>query len=178
MNRAFRHGGWLVAIVAASIFGCSTGSPPGGNGDSAAGASSSAVPGSAKGASSIKACGLLTADEIKTQMGMALDAGTLQTTHSQATCDWNGPEGSGVAVSITVEDFDESSWDFFAGRGKPVSGLGDGAVAGVPTTPSMMIKQGPYLITIGVVDFKISNDAQIADDEAFAALVLPRIAAG
>ena len=178
MNRELGHGVWLVAIVAVTIFGCSPASPPQGDGDTAAGASGNRAGGGAKSASSINACSLLTPQEIQTQLGVTVGEGALQTTDSQASCDWTGSEETETGVSVTVEDFDKTTWDFFAGRGKPVSGLGEAAFAGVPTSPALMIKQGPYQITVGVVDFKISNDAEIAAAKAFAALVLPRIRAG
>src|SRR5512138_2163962 len=71
-----------------------------------------AAPGTSGGASAIKACDLLTVEEIKQATGAAMTAGELQTTDTQASCDWSSPDGSSGAsgVGIIVQDFNKSLW--------------------------------------------------------------------
>jgi len=129
-------------------------------------------------AASIDACHLLTSGEIQQQLGVAMDQGRLQTTKSQASCDWTGLKPNDDAgVGVAVHDFDQSLWNSFTSlpKAKPVSGLGDAAFEHVPTTNTVMIKLGKYEIDVGVVDFKMKNEQQIAAAKALAALVVSRV---
>jgi hypothetical protein len=53
-------------------------------------------------ASAIKACDLLTQDDIKQATGATMGAGLLQTTNTQASCDWNAPDGDSGASAVGV----------------------------------------------------------------------------
>ena len=53
-------------------------------------------------ASAIKACDLLTLEEIKQATGAAMAAGQLQTTDTQASCDWSSPDGSSGASGVGI----------------------------------------------------------------------------
>ncbi len=175
MHRALENPIWLLfAFVGLAVGGCSqTSSSSGGAANSARGGVQQ-TRGSA-GASSIDACRLLTKNEIQQQLGMAVGDGKLQTTDSQASCDWNAGDEGGLTVK--VEDFNPPVWNSFtsSGRAKPVSGLGDAAFSNVPLPGGLMIRQGKYEIDVGVVDFKRSNDRNVEAATALAALVLPRV---
>src|SRR5689334_18799187 len=85
-----------------------TSSPRDGAGTSARAAQTA---GGAAGASSIDACRLLTGAEIQQQVGVAVDGGKLQTTATQASCDWTGNDGRReVGVGVSVKDFDQTLW--------------------------------------------------------------------
>jgi hypothetical protein len=119
----------------------------------------------------------LNGNEIQQQLGVAVDDGKLQTTQSQATCDWTGTGAVEVGLTVNVQDFDQNFWNTFtsSSRAQPVSGLAEAAFANVPLKGGLMIKQGKYEVDVGVVDFKMSDDRAIAAAKALAALVLPRV---
>jgi Protein of unknown function (DUF3558) len=180
MNRAFGHRTILVfTIVAGLVLGaCSTTSPPSGGGGGGAGDQPSTAAGAGGGgAASVDACSLLTPAEIEQQVNVTVDNGLLQTTDTQASCDWNGPDGSGIGVDVTVQDFDRDFWSSMSTRQgvTSVSGYGDAAFEGLVSSYALSIKQGSYEIDVGVVNFGW-NDAQVlAANEALAALVLSRV---
>lgn len=124
-----------------------------------------------------RTCHLLTPAEIQQQLGVAVDDGKLQTTPSQATCDWTGTGPGGVGLTVSVEDLDQDVWNSFAslGRAKVVNGLGDAAFANVPTPHTVMVRRGKYEIDVGVVDFSMSDDRQTDAAKALAVLVVPRV---
>ena len=83
-------------------------------------------------ASSVKACDLLTLDQIKQATGATMGAGVLQTTDTQADCEWNAPShaSSGAAsVGVIVQDYDDTLWQTMssAKQATPVSGIGEKA---------------------------------------------------
>lgn len=174
---------FVIVTVGGLTLGACSNPPSGGSaataGSTAAPASGNASPAAAGArAASIDACHLLTKSEIQQEVGVAVGDGKLQTTNTQATCDWTGgADQNEVDVSVNVQDFDQSMWNTFSAfpRAKPVSGLGEAAFANVPTSPCVMIRQGKYEIDVGVVNFKMTNDTVIAHDKALAALVLPRL---
>jgi hypothetical protein len=175
-----RRASWLFATAAAlALAACSNGSSAGGTaGNGSDGQAQGGAAGA--GASSINACRLLTKAEIQQQLGVAsVDDGKLQTTDSQANCDWTG-KGAGdneVGLTVRVQDFDQDLWNSFttSSRARPVSGLGEAAFANVPLAGGLMIRQGKYEIDVGVVDFKISNDRAVAAATALAAIALRRL---
>jgi hypothetical protein len=179
VTRAFRLRGWSVpAIAAALVLSACTGSSAPGTGGGGGGGGAyggGSTPGGK--AASIDACSLLTPDEIKQQLGVAVDNGLLQTTDTQASCDWTAPDGSGKAVGIIVMDFDQSLWNAMssAGNAKAVSGFGEAAFSGEPAPGDLSIKQGSYEVDVGVINFSVSNDDAQAEAQALAALILPRL---
>lgn len=121
--------------------------------------STDAARGTAAGnASAIKACDLLTLEEIKQATGAGVGPGRLQTTDTQASCDWDALDGSTGAsgVGIIVQDFDDSLWQTLSGskHAIPVTGLGQGAFKGYPHSGDLSVKQGKYEVDVGIVDFK------------------------
>ncbi len=106
-----------------------------------------------------------------------MDDGLLQTTDGQASCDWSGPDGSGIGVNVTVQDFDQTFWDTMSGRPgvTAVNGFGEAAFQGMVSSYALSIKQGGYEIDVGVVDFNLTDEQGVAAEEALAALVLPRV---
>jgi hypothetical protein len=177
MRRVLKHRTWLLfaAVAGAALGACSSASSSGG--DTAQSGRAAARTGSSAGASSIDACRLLNQSEIQQQLGVAVDEGKLQTTQSQASCDWTATGGVGAGLTVRLQDFDQNLWNTFtsSSRAKPVSGLGDAAFANVPIKDGLMIKQGNYEIDVGVVDFKMSDDRATAAAQALAALVIPRV---
>jgi hypothetical protein len=178
MHRAFAHRTWLViATVAGLTLGaCSHESTSTGDAGKSGRRGADAAKGSA-GASSIDACRLLNKNEIRQQLGVAMNDGKLQTTSSQATCDWTAAGPAGAGLTVNVQDFDQSYWSSFTslGRAKPVSGLAEAAFADVPLKGGLMIKQGKYEIDVGIVDFNMTDERAIAAAKALATLVLPRV---
>jgi hypothetical protein len=166
----------VLALAGLTFGACSQPSSGGSTARTASGTAQPPAPGAR--AASIDACHLLTKSEIQQQVGVAVGDGKLQTTNSQATCEWTGgADQDESTVSVNVQDFDQDMWKSFAAfpRAKAVSGLGDAAFANVPTGPCVMIKQGKYEIDVAVVNFKMSDDRVIALDKALAVLVLPRL---
>ncbi len=178
MHRAFGHRTWLLfATVAGLTLGaCSPRSSSSGSAGTSA-RSGDQGPRASADASSIDACRLLNKNEIEQQLGVAVDDGKLQTTQSQATCDWSATAPAVAGLTVAVHDFDPNLWGTFtsSSRAQPVSGLGDAAFANVPLKGGLMIKQGKYEIDVGIVDFKMSDDRAIAAAKALAALVVPRV---
>jgi len=113
------------------------------------------------GASAIKACDLLTLDEIKQATGAAMSAGKLQTTDTQASCDWSSSDDSSGAsgVGVIVQDFDNSLWQAMSASNKavPVTGVGEQAYKGFPHSGDLSVKKGKYEVDVGIVDFKHDN---------------------
>jgi hypothetical protein len=177
MRHAFDHRTWLLfATVAGLTLGaCSSASSS--SGDAAQSGRAAGATSGSTGASSIDACRLLNQNEIQQQLGVAVDGGKLQTTQSQASCDWTATGGDEAGLTVRVQDFDQSLWNTFtsSSRAQPVSGLGEAAFANVPLKDGLMIKQGKYEVDVGVVSFKISDDRAIAAAKALAALVVPRV---
>ena len=178
MHRAFGHRTWLaIATVAGLTLGaCSHESSSTGDAGKSGRQGADAAKGSA-GASSIDACRLLNKNEIQQQLGVAMNEGKLQTTSSQATCDWTATGPAEASLTVNVQDFDQSYWSSFTslGRAKSVSGLAEAAFANVPLKGGLMIKQGKYEIDVGIVDFNMSDERAIAAAKALATLVLPRV---
>jgi predicted acetyltransferase len=144
------------ALLALALIACKSSSPP--------------PAGSASGganAPEIKACDLLTTDEIKQATGIATGSGKLQTTDTQTSCDWNNADGT-AGVGIIVKTFDASLWDTLSSsqHAKPVSGIGEKAYKGVPHAGDLAVKKGGYEIDVGIVDFKRELDPPLTALEA------------
>jgi hypothetical protein len=130
-------------------------------------------------ASAIKACDLLTLDDIKQATGVVMGAGRLQRTDTQASCDWNAPDGaSGAsAVGVTVQNFDDVLWHAMAGSrmATAVSGIGEQAYKGYPHSGDLSVKQGGYEVDVGIIDFKHDKTTVDAAALALMKLVLSRL---
>jgi hypothetical protein len=142
--------------------------------------SSRAASGTAGGtASTIKACDLLTLAEIEQATGATMGAGLLQTTDSQASCDWTSPDGSSGAsgVGVIVRDFNGALWQAMSGANKAVAvtGIGEQAFKGVPHSGDLSVKQGKYEVDIGIVDFKHDDATVDAAALKLMKLVLSRL---
>jgi hypothetical protein len=119
-----------------------------------------AAPGSGGNASAIKACDLLTVEEIKQATGVVMGAGHLQTTDTQASCDWSSDDSSGASgVGVIVQSFDDSLWQTMAAskHAVAVTGVGEQAFKGVPHSGDLSVKKGQYEVDVGIVDFKHDN---------------------
>src|SRR4051794_14974885 len=78
----------IVVLAGLALASCSSSSDP----------DKRAATGSGGGnASAIKACDLLTPEEIKQATGAVMGAGQLQTTKTQASCDWSSTDDSSGA---------------------------------------------------------------------------------
>ena len=130
-------------------------------------------------ASTIKACDLLTLAEIEQATGAAMNAGQLQTTDTQASCDWSSPDGSSGAsgVGVIVQDFDATLWQAMSGSNKAVAvtGIGEQAFKGVPHGGDLSVKKGKYEVDVGIVDFKHDNATVDAAAVKLMNLVLSRL---
>ena len=136
-------------------------------------------PAAAGNASAIKACDLLTLDEIKQATGARMGAGLLQTTDTQASCDWNAPDGdSGAsAVGVIVQKFDAVLWQTMSSskRATAVTGIGEQAYKGYPHKGDLSVKQGGYEVDVGIIDFKHDNGTVDAAALKLMKLVLSRL---
>jgi len=130
-------------------------------------------------ASAIKACDLLTVDEIKQATGASMVAGQLQTTDTQASCDWSSSdEASGASgVGVIVHDFDNVLWQTMSAsqHAVPVTGVGEKAFKGVPHKGDLSVKKGSYEVDVGIVDFKHDDATVDAAALKLMNLVLSRI---
>ena len=130
-------------------------------------------------ASAIKACDLLTLDEIKQATGASMDAGKLQTTDTQASCDWSSPDGSSGAsgVGIIIQNFDQVLWQNMTAStlAVPVTGVGEQAFKGYPHSGDLSVKKGNYEVDVGIIDFKHDNATVDAATLKLMNLVLSRI---
>jgi hypothetical protein len=160
----------FVIVTAVTLSSCSSSS------DSSAG-STGATAGS--NASAIKACDLLTLDEIKQATGAAMSAGKLQTTNTQASCDWDNPDAnSGAsAVGVIVQNFDDTLWKTMSSsqHAIAVTGIGEQAFKGVPHRGDLSVKQGKYEVDVGIVDFKHDDATTDAAALNLMKLVLSRL---
>jgi hypothetical protein len=129
--------------------------------------------------SAVKACELLSQDEIKQATGAAMGSGQLQTTDTQASCDWSAPDGTAGAsgVGIIVRDFDDSLWQAMSTskHATPVTGIGERAFKGTPHSGDLSVKQGPYEVDVGIVDFKHDDATVDAAAMKLMKLVLSRL---
>jgi len=130
-------------------------------------------------ASAIKACNLLTLEEIKQATGAVMVAGQLQTTDTQASCDWSSPDGSSGAsgVGVIVQNFDSALWQNMTAskHAVPVTGVGEQAYKGYPHSGDLSVKQGKYEVDVGIVDFKHDNATVDAAALRLMNLVLSRL---
>jgi hypothetical protein len=130
-------------------------------------------------ASAIKACDLLTLDEIKQATGAVMGAGQLQTTDTQASCDWSSPDANTGAsgVGVIVQDFDNSLWQAMTAsqQAVPVTGVGEQAYKGYPHSGDLSVKKGKYEVDVGIVDFKHDNATVDAAALKLMNLVLSRL---
>jgi hypothetical protein len=130
-------------------------------------------------ASAIKACELLSLEEIKQATGASMEAGKLQTTDKQASCDWSSPDGSSGAsgVGIIVRDFDNVLWQAMTAspHAVPVTGIGQQAYKGYPHSGDLAVRQGKYEVDVGIVDFKHDNATVDAASLKLMNLVLSRL---
>lgn len=168
---------WVLAvamIAGITLASCSSSSSSSGSSTGAGGRSAG------RDASAIKACDLLTLDEIKQATGVTMGTGHLQTTDTQASCDWNAPDSdsSGAsAVGVIVRKFDDVLWQAMAGSklATPVTGIGEQAYKGYPHKGDLSVKQGGYAVDVGIVDFKHDNATVDAAALKLMKLVLSRL---
>ncbi|HTJ20052.1 MAG TPA: hypothetical protein VL494_24885 [Steroidobacteraceae bacterium] len=157
----------IVVVAGIALTACNSSSEP--NTRAAQGA----------GASAIKACDLLTLDEIKQATGAAMGAGQLQTTDTQASCDWSSPDETAGAsgVGVIVQDFDNSLWQSMSAsqHAVPVTGVGEQAYKGFPHSGDLSVKKGKYEVDVGIVDFKHDNATVDAAALKLMNLVLSRL---
>jgi hypothetical protein len=158
-----------VALAACSSSASSSSAGAGGGGGNSGGK-----------ASSVKACDLLTLDEIKQATGATMGAGVLQTTDTQADCEWSAPSdaSSGASgVGLTVQDYDDTLWQTMssAKQATAVSGIGEKAYKDYPHSGDLSVKQGGYEIDIGIVDFTHDNATVDAAALTLMKLVLPQL---
>ena len=180
---------WIALLVGACSAGGSGGTPSAadaGNGGGGAGASSAPAAtsdsaggggGGGGGLAGLNACQLLTPDEIQGVIGSGVMPGVQQDSTGQTECDWNGTTDQAAAVSLSVATYDDSLWQAGASspRSKPVSGLGDAAYQGWPTSVALNVKVKGYAVTIAVVSFSLANTVIDDDDTALAKIVLPKL---
>jgi hypothetical protein len=130
-------------------------------------------------ASAIKACDLLTPEEIKQATGAVMGTGQLQTTKTHASCDWSSTdESSGASgVGIIVQEFDDTLWQTMSAskHAVPVTGIGEQAYKGYPHSGDLSVKQGQYEVDVGIVDFKHDNATVDAAALKLMNLVLSRL---
>jgi len=157
----------IVVVAGIALTACNSSSEP--NTRAAQGA----------GASAIKACDLLTLDEIKQATGAAMGAGQLQTTDTQASCDWSSPDESSGAtgVGVIVQNFDNVLWQNMSAskHAVPVTGVGEQAYKGFPHSGDLSVKKGKYEVDVGIVDFKHDNATVDAAALKLMNLVLSRL---
>jgi hypothetical protein len=157
----------IVVLAGIALTACGSSSNPG----------ASAAPGTG-GASAVKACDLLTLDEIKQATGASMGAGQLQTTDTQASCDWSSDGNSGASgVGVVVQDFDNSLWQAMTAsqHAVPVTGVGEQAYKGFPHSGDLSVKKGKYEVDVGIVDFKHDNATVDAAALKLMNLVLSRL---
>ena len=161
----------IVVLAAIALASCSSPSEPS-TGDAAAGSGGG-------NASAIKACDLLTLEEIKQATGASMGAGHLQTTDTQASCDWSSAdESSGASgVGVIVHEFDNVLWQAMAAskHAVPVTGIGEQAYKGYPHSGDLSVRQGKYEVDVGIVDFKHDNATVDAATLKLMNLVLSRL---
>jgi hypothetical protein len=107
-----------------------------------------------------------------------MKAGVEQDTDGQAECQWDPQDDSeATSVSVAVATYDDSLWQTFskADAATPISGFGEAAFTGYPHAGDITIKQGGYMISIGIVDFRTDTARVAAADSTFAGLVLSRL---
>jgi hypothetical protein len=159
-----------IALAACNSSSNSSKQAGGGTAGSAAGGAN---------ASDIKACSLLTLDEIKQATGSTMGAGLLQTTDTQASCDWNAPDGApgASAVGIIVQNYDDTMWQAMSGSkyASPVTGIGEKAFKGVPHKGDLSVKQGKYEVDVGIIDFHHDDATVDAAALQLMKLVLSRL---
>src|SRR3954468_9215360 len=112
---------WIVVLAGIALAACGSRSEPNAQAAQASGGGS---------ASAIKACDLLTQEEIKQATGASMGAGKLQTTNTQASCDWSTDDTSGASgVGVIVAEFDNTLWQTMSSSPKavPVTGIGQKA---------------------------------------------------
>jgi len=160
----------IVVLAGIALASCSSKSEPETQVAAAAGGSN---------ASAIKACDLLTVDEIKQATGATMQAGKLQTTDTQASCDWTSPdESSGASgVGVIVQKFDSVLWQNMTAspHAVPVTGIGEQAFKGYPHSGDLSVKKGSYEVDVGIVDFKHDNATVDAATLKLMNLVLSRL---
>jgi hypothetical protein len=151
----------IVVLVGIALASCGSPGPAGGN------------------ASAIKACDLLTVDEIKQATGATMGAGKLQTTDTQSSCDWSsGDDSSGASgVGVIVQNFDAKLWQTMSAsqHAVPVTGIGEEAYKGVPHKGDLSVKKGSYEVDVGIVDFKHDDATVDAASLKLMNLVLSRL---
>jgi hypothetical protein len=162
----------VLAIVAGVALASCSSSPSSSSGGGGGGSGGKA--------SSIKACDLLTLDEIKQATGATMGVGVLQTTDTQADCEWSAPSDASsgaAAVGLSVQDYDDVFWQTMASakQATAVSGIGEKAFKGYPHSGDLSVKQGGYEIDIGIVDFTDDNAKVDAAALTLMKLVLPRL---
>ena len=167
--------GAAFLLVACGSGSTPTATPAGGGGGSAT--SKPGGGGTGGDVSGLKACSLLTVDEIKSTMGVAMKDGVEQDSDGQVDCEWNPQDDSiGAGVSVTVATYDDVLWKTMASSAlaKSVSGFGDAAFSNYPHPGDLSIKTRGYIVTIGIVDFRSGVNLD-ANDATFANLVLSRL---
>jgi hypothetical protein len=121
---------------------------------------------------------LLTVDEIKQATGATMEAGKLQTTDTQSSCDWSSDDSSGASgVGVIVQNFDPTLWNTMSAsqHAIPVTGIGEQAYKGVPHKGDLSVKKGSYEVDVGIVDFKHDDATVDATSLKLMNLVLSRL---
>jgi len=183
-----------LVLLLAACSGAATGSsqtgggPPAASAGAAAGAATGGTPAARTGATAGGAakpdpCTLLTADELKGQLGADFMAGKLDPNTDLSgpgapECHWNPQKVTAYdIVTLSIETLDESAKSQFDyGRGqtgaRPASGVGDDAYLGV--IGSLSFTKGPWLLVlvIGVGSQRQTTDQQMI---ALAKLAVSRL---
>lgn len=173
-----------VALALAACTGSSASSPPAGSegpgtGVAAPGGVTSVSGGNTGGGGGLPAgaCALLSTAEIQQTLGVPVKDGVEQDTDSQVNCQWGGAADESIEVGLTIATFDDTLWQ--AGSDSTLStkvdGIGEAAYKGWPTPAALNIKDKGYLITMGIVDFRVDQPTVDQANETLAKLVLGRL---
>lgn len=129
--------------------------------------------------SQIDACALLTSAEIQAALGKPIGAGVKEDPSGNSTgCDWEGAnETDGVAITLTIDEFDQEFWTTVKGTEgvEPMSGIGEEAVRGWVTTSLLMVKHESMEIDLAVVSVFLEDPAIKAALETLGKLVVSRL---
>ena len=109
-----------------------------------------------------------------------LGAGVLQTTDTQADCEWNAPDdvtSGATGVGLTIQDYDDTLWQTMSSSqdATAVSGIGEKAYKGFPHAGDLSVKQGAYEVDVAIIDFTDDNAKVDAGALTLMKLVLPRL---
>jgi hypothetical protein len=178
-----------------AIAGCAAGATPGssasgGGPGGSAPASSSPVSsqgggGGEPGALIANACAGLTSQEVADALGVEMKDGVQAASGQGTTCTWEGVDPlDGASVILTVEPFDETSWEVFHEIDtdeiptQPLAGIGDEAVlvGGTILGGLVAIRKGSTQATLQVLGVLMDDQSVVdAAKEPLARLVASRM---